>query len=98
MEKRSFTIDSLDSKRFEGFTCGEIWNGWACPYFTFEEATKIVDAQNANGSYSAYYDEAKDTFVFSFSNEEKEEYSAENLGGEKLYGIGSGSWIWEEVE
>ncbi len=22
----------------EGFTAGETWNGWDCPYFTFEQA------------------------------------------------------------
>jgi hypothetical protein len=98
MEKRSFTIDSLANQKFQGFTSGETWNGWACPYFTFEEAKKIVDAQNANSDHSAHYDESNDTFVFSFSDDEKEGYSAENIDGEKLYGIGCGSWIWAEVE
>ncbi len=31
---------------FDGFTKGETWNGFACPYFTFEQGQRIVEATN----------------------------------------------------
>lgn len=39
----------------------------------------------------------EDSFSFHFNEEEIETFSAKSIGGQKLYPIGSGSWIWEEV-
>jgi hypothetical protein len=96
MEKSKFSIESLPGQIFEGFTTGEDWNGWACPYFAFEEACRIVEAHNKSNELPAVYDENKDTFIFEFPDE-PEEYTAEQINGQKLYGIGTGGWIWESV-
>jgi hypothetical protein len=65
---------------FEGYTADERWNGWACPYFTLEQASKIVQRHNALCEDSqqhgedprfprhlaarAWYDEHADEFCF----------------------------------
>lgn len=94
MRKTEFTIDSFLGLKFRGFTNNEDWNGWACPYFTFEESSKIVEAHKNTGQ-NAWFDEAKDEFVFEFDGD-TEYYQATNNNGQKLYPIGNGSWIWEE--
>src|SRR5689334_10027821 len=59
-----FTIDTLGARVFAGYTKDEDWNGWACPYFTFDQAESIVAAYHENG-WPARYDQTNDHFVFS---------------------------------
>jgi hypothetical protein len=96
MRKGNFKIDSLTDLVFSGFTFGEEWNGWACPYFPFEQVQKIVEAQNVSADIKARYDSSQDKFVFEFSDG-TEEYNAEIFPEGKLYPIGNSAWIWEEV-
>ena len=39
-KKALFSMDCFDENQpdIEGITYGNTWNGWACPYFTFENA------------------------------------------------------------
>lgn len=46
------------SKGYQAFTSGQLWNGWECPYFTFEVARQL--AQDMPG---LQYDPATDEFV-----------------------------------
>ena len=41
MRPTKFKIESLGCEVFDGFTKGEEWNGWDCPYFTFNQAQKF---------------------------------------------------------
>lgn len=95
MRKASFTLEVFGSQIFEGYTQDEDWNGWACPYFTFEEAQKIAETYSKTGE-KADYDKISDSFYFEFQDE-KESYSALDFDNLKLYPIGSSSWIWEEL-
>lgn len=96
MRPAKFTIDTFGEEVFEGFTQGETWNGWARPYFTFEQARRVVEAHRARGG-RASYDEAEDAFSFEIGEEEIDAFPAESLEGQKLYPVGAGCWIWEEV-
>jgi len=96
MKKAVFRIEIYGDNNFEGFTNGETWNGWACPYFTFQEAQKIVDAHRKTGQ-NAQYDEDSEAFLFEVQNEE-EFYLPLNVEGRNLYSIGYSSWIWEESD
>jgi hypothetical protein len=49
MRATTFTIEVYGDVRFQGFTQDETWNGWACPYFTFEQAQRIVEAHQRFG-------------------------------------------------
>lgn len=95
MWESKFSIESLRGVEFDGSTGGEEWNGFACPYFTFEQGMRIVEAHNDSGELGVYYDEDKDSFVFDFPAG-SEEFEAEIIEERKLYGIGCGTWIWEE--
>jgi hypothetical protein len=96
MRKAMFSIESLSNQIFEGYTQDETWNGWACPYFTFEEASKIVEAQRKTGE-DAWYDQDSDQFIFRIQGEE-EVFPAIQIQNLKVYSIGSTSWIWDEIE
>lgn len=97
LKKSSFVIDALHGYVFPGFTKGEEWNGWACPYFTREQAEGIVNIHCKVLNANAGYDSNEDKFVFEFPDE-TEEYSTIIVDGEKLYPIGTHVWIWEEKE
>lgn len=96
MEAALFSIEATGSRVFEGYTAGELWNGWERPLFPFESAQRIADA--VNEFQTAFYDALADEFVFETEDGETERFGAvevEEIG--KLYPIGAGLWIWECV-
>jgi hypothetical protein len=98
LKSTKFTIETFGDRVFEGYTNGDDWNGWACPYFTFDQAQSIVSAYHDHG-WPAHYDKANDRFVFSMMHagaDEDEVYSPMEEDGLKLYPIGTANWIWEE--
>jgi len=44
--KAQFAVD--DDTTFEGYTNGTRWNGYGVPYFTEDEARRVVDAYGAD--------------------------------------------------
>jgi hypothetical protein len=97
MRKAKFTLESLNNEYFSGYTNDEKWNGWACPYFSFEESARLVHVHNELLDIRSSYQQLTDHFVFEFSDG-VEEYGSIFLEGQKFYQIGSGAWIWEEVQ
>ena len=95
-----FSIEVLGARSFDGYTQGETRNGWACPYFTFEQAQQIVKAHEESG-HKAWCDEASDVFSFEVEPgrdlKEVDIFPAEGLNGKEFYPIGAFSWIWEEA-
>lgn len=99
MRVAEFALDFLDNVTFEGYTQGEWWNGFACPYFSFEQAQRIVTAWRGKG-WGARYDAEVDTFLFEMNVGTKtsdfEAYSGMDFGKRKYYRVGAFSWIWDE--
>ena len=114
MKKTLFTMDAYpEHLSFEGFTFGERWNGWACPYFTKEQGLKLIDAQNELVNYcvksgvpffTLKFDEEKDAFIIGYfdsiddEDAQFEDYEAVVREGVKLYAIGAYSWCWYELK
>lgn len=93
---------SLDERSsYKAYSCGEEWNGFQCPYFTFEEAMKITEHPDLKG---LTYDAQKDQF--SFADPEcldDPTYKAENFEAKaitvdgkqiKVYAVGAFFWCW----
>ncbi len=103
MRLTNFKIESLGYETFEGFSKDEKWNGWDCPYFTFEQTQKVLKTYNElrriiGQNVSAYYDSDKDAFVFPVNDEDESEiFVAVIEDGQKHYPVGAFCWIWEEV-
>ncbi len=104
MRPAKFKLESLGYVTFDGFTKNENWNGWACPYFTFEQAQKVLKIYNQlrqiiGQKDLAFYDPAADAFVFPADDEDEPEiFAAITENGQKYYPVGAFMWIWEEQE
>jgi hypothetical protein len=99
MKAMNFQIDG--GKQYAGFSEGEYWNGWACPFFTLEVAHEIAKDVSAEFPNALVYDEEDDSFVSrddAYPKEEWERFKGVVKDGVKLYPVGSWSWIWDEVE
>lgn len=98
MVEMLFQIDG--STEYKGFSQGQFWNGWAMPLFTFEVAQELAKDQNAvTTEEKLVYDEATDSFIYQtdyYPEEEWERFEVTMIDGKKLYGIGAGSWCWDE--
>lgn len=99
MKKALFQIES--SPMYIGYTDGTRWNGWATPFFTFEEAQKIQSDWNAEGESQMLYDIDKDAFCVQYDDDDPYIWKGEDVqtedGIKHLYGIGAYSHIWDKV-
>lgn len=110
LQPARFSMDVLgDEVWLDGFTADETWNGWDCPYFTFEQGQnftfeqgqRVVEAFNTSkrlegDKVESRYDAERDVFCFFFeSSTESDDFPAVEINGRKFYPIGAGCWIWE---
>jgi hypothetical protein len=103
MRSTKFKIESLGCETFDGFTQDEDWNGWDCPYFTYDQAQKVVKQYNQlreiiGKKDFAFYDEVTDAFIFPVDEDKTETFAAINDDEQKYYPVGAFGWIWEETE
>lgn len=101
-----FSIGFVDDRILEGWTTGELWNGWATPYFEKNEAVEIMKEskklhQEVHQKFKWSYDAKKDFFKYQSENdEEPEKVSGMQImtpeGLKTVYGIGAYSWTWQE--
>lgn len=87
---------------FHGYSDDDMWNGYVCPYFPYDEAVRILEAFENTWSY----DEERKSFSVRNASDPKD-YEAEefevirvDIGGEsiELYAIGAYSWAWERYD
>lgn len=110
MHLAHFLLDFLPDERLEAYTLGETWNGWGCPYFTLDQAHRLVEVWQSHG-FLAAYDHATEAFAFGpidledgsdpalvpLSSDAVEWYVAEVVEGRQYFPIGARGWIWDEV-
>lgn len=90
-----FSID--DGPKIEGWTNLSRWNGWAMPMFSRENAIKALEAYATPGEWR--YDEERKSFFVKDGDNEEEEWTLlgdapKDLG--EVYGLGAGSWTWDD--
>lgn len=90
--------------RYPGYTRGERWNGFACPYFTKEVGQQIAK-DGSTEDYYLIFDEKKDRFVYHDCDCDQLEYEVFEgediiVDGENIhvYPIGAFSWIWSDYD
>lgn len=90
----SFYLD--DSPEHHGYHCKERWNGWAIPYFEFDEASRIAKLYSCK-EFPISYDEARDAFI-ALNDDCSDVFESVviDVGGspKKVYGVGAGCWVW----
>ena len=97
MEWRNVRIDDMPAHRAY-LDPEERWNGWACPWFEFDEVMKMNEWLPTIQDERITYDAETDTFTVSDGYEITEEVSGKDIDGMHLYPIGNGIWIWLEEE
>jgi len=95
LQKALFSMDCFD-ENVEGFTYGNYWNGWACPYFTFENAMKLSEIAP---DFNMTYDSKNDAFICATDDgfQGDEEFEGIVIDGVKYYPIGNRSWCWFDM-
>ena len=101
MRKSVFALCE-DHNAYIGYTSGRLWNGWATPYFTLEEAQRLQADFNKGIDTPMLYDVAKDEFRIQYDDcDEPYIWKGEDIqtvdGIKHLYGIGAYSHIWDEL-
>lgn len=96
-----FENGAFDGALFHGISQGQHWNGFACPLFSFEEASRLASINNRTDCCGMLvYDEPKDAFLFydiDTDNIEPVEYASVLVDGQKYYPIGAFGWCWTDV-
>lgn len=100
MRKALFQIN--DGPVYIGYTNGDLWNGWATPYFTYEEAQRLQTEFNQGDGLRMFYDFRADKFILQYEDEDEPYvWKGEDVqtvdGKLHLYGIGAYSHIWDEL-
>ena len=101
MKKAVFYIDG--GPAYIGYTNGDRWNGWATPYFTFEEAQRLQTDWNRETDFPMLYDVSKDEFRVKYDGDDVPYiWKGEDIqtvdGKLHLYGIGAYSHIWDKAD
>ena len=96
-KKAVFFIDDISENR-KGFTCGQYWNGWECPYFEKEESADIINSVLGYRG-SAHFDESEDSFHVQLEEgDEPEIFKGLDIVViseiKHVYPIGAFSWCW----
>ena len=102
VSKARFTVD--DEAHFDGYHCGEEWNGFACPYFEFNEAIKVMDKMySINGEPTWTFD--VDSFGALYDPDDAESLDVwlseiVKCGDEYklVFGIGGKCWAWSKEQ
>ena len=91
--KGLFSMDCIE-ENLEGFSYGNTWNGWACPYFTKENGLLIAELMP---NFGMTYDEENDRFVAESDDYDRDEWESVIIDGAKYYPIGNCSWCWYDM-
>lgn len=70
MRKSAFALCD-DHNAYIGYTSGALWNGWATPYFTLEEAQRLQADFNKGVDTPMLYDVAKDEFRIQYDGDDE---------------------------
>lgn len=86
----------IDAPGLPGYTNGERWNGFACPFFERAEAEQIAAAMERQQPGSARYEVDTDTFIIGDTGDtEADEFAATGKmvatvdGPKMLYPVGT---------
>ncbi len=93
-----FTLGDSE-EAFEGWSNGQLWNGWEMPRFEAGVGVEILGFLETQG---AQFDGKADAFVTISLDGEEEVWRAEEItisdgSWIRVYPLGAGSWTWEEA-
>lgn len=98
LQIRTFSLEGIEDTVFEGYSTGDMWNGWECPLFSFEVAQQLMTIFNKLGLDNMIY--KPDSFICKNLEDlpESESFEGIMVEDQKLYPIGAYCWCWREAE
>jgi hypothetical protein len=103
LQESKFYLDAEPDVIHEGYTKGDTWNGFSCPYFETDVAKDVAEQyvrihEDDGSGRTAEYDPEREVFRFYEPvYDEWDEVKPVEVDGLKLYPIGAYSWSWSEV-
>ena len=113
LRKGNFTLDIWGEKEdgsyitVEGWTTGELWNGWSVPFFKFKEimqVLKLCKKSNVGHWFDRFEEDGIKSFEFIENVGGWDEFVADEDGSyilapdeEGFYNLGARRWTWEEI-
>lgn len=102
--KKQFCLDGCDTL-LDGYSYdGDYWNGWSCPYLTFESMLKIQEMASDGEYWNIVYRPESDDFLFfdlmCGDTEWDEQFPIEavTINGHKLYRAVDLSWTFVDAD
>jgi len=102
----TFWMDALEGFEVEGWTTGELWNGWSTPVFEKREAEAVLQEtakmyKQIGGKFKWGYSAKTDTFSHRSEHDEEPIKNQGDMiqtpeGLRKVYAIGTSFWTWSE--
>jgi hypothetical protein len=97
--RRTRFVLADSEEAFEGWTNGELWNGWEMPEFEKAMAERLLAWL---GDQRGRFDGKLEAFVTMSQDGEEEIWAGEEItitdGSRiKAYPVGAGAWTWEET-
>lgn len=94
-----FYLDAY-SRTFQGYTCGEDWNGWATPVFEKQAILSMIEVMGDGDDPLSFNDTLDAAAWYSSDWQETTHYKAESISvGERMvtvYPVGTYEWTWVE--
>ena len=113
LRKGNFTLDIWGEEEdgsyitVEGWTTGELWNGWSVPFFKFKEimqVLKLCKKCNLGHWFDRFEEDGIKSFEFIENVGRQDEFVADEDGSyilapdeEGFYNLGARRWTWEEI-
>jgi len=87
---RLSAVSLHDEPSFECYLSEDKWNGWACPYFTKEQADKLIAGLPEYLRWDGLH------IIADLGDDIPEKYSPEMIDGESYWPVGAFGWTWSE--
>jgi hypothetical protein len=84
MHVSKFTIEGVGT--FEGIDTGRTWNGWACPLFDFETATRALASMWASEVLFSANEESEASNSLTFDAQTRDFLMTDSDGRSESYG------------
>lgn len=101
LKEAVFCFDGHTDTTFPGYTNGDTWNGWACPYFERDIAEQVAEywmeihEDNPDEGFESEYDPRRDAFLFHEPvHDEPLIFESTEVEGKRLYAVGAYHWTW----
>lgn len=100
--KDHYQIQGVEHKSYEGFSLGNKFFDYECPWFSLEVSLELMKDLNEYWANTPteeciIYDKKEDCFLYTHKLLEEGQvikFKAQKHNNKKVYGIGSSSWCW----